>query len=54
LVPSAPFETHANGFFIASLNARNPLLVRKPRGGFRGTFRALWQLVKDEHVKDVA
>ena len=52
--PSAPFETHANGFFITSLNVRNPLLVRQPRDGSRDTFRALWRHVKDKHVKDAA
>ena len=28
LVPSAPFETHASGFFTSSLNVRSPLLAQ--------------------------
>ena len=40
LVPSAPFETHASGFFTSSLNVRSPLLAqastsRSSRGGGR-------------------
>jgi len=31
---SLPFETHANGFFLSSLNVRNPLLVRQAQGRF--------------------